>query len=601
MHMLERLAQAGGLLDCGGDGPHLPCSGKGHAPSSHDSLFRYVPPALRRPFADPDRPPVFSVYDGRTDLAELRRDTRLFLVLGACPSPELDALLHDPDAACVVVDPDRARLTALAEESGAAEGRAPKTIWVTGDVAAARFGLGGLFLSGIFDHGFPAVLAPRGEEEAWLEALGEVVEYVEVLYYRSAIHVLDGHDLTRCRPLRDVALSPYHLDQLAHCFENLPDYARCPDVEALRDSFAGGTAVLVGAGPDLDERLDLLRRLKGRALIICVNNALRTLVRRGIEPDICLVMDPALMIAKSYTDVPHLPDTLLVAHRFCHVPRRVFDRVVFFGNPIEQAAGPGTELPRHGSVISAAFSLAELLGAARCIIVGGQLASPDPWRLGYSAASIHGGSASSLAARPLIGTHPQLYPVRLPHGRTLYTTPNFRDASLWLLARMADSRMEVVNTSPDSLLFGPDITLDQDPALPPPAPGMHVPHPSHVAASLPEHLPVRRVRELLAFGVERAAFWREVRAAAQTVLAAHTPLPQATAVFAHFEANTVSYLVSRFEDFDNQAFHTAWFAGHDREARRAALADYFRHVEGMANMLLSRLAVSLNRLRQLGG
>ena len=74
----------------------------------------------------------------------------------------------------------------------------------------------------------------------------------------------------------------------------------------------------MAAGPDLDARLDLVRAAKGRALVICVNNALRSLARAGIEPDVCLTMDHTLDIRQSFTGLPPMPDCLCVAHRFSY-------------------------------------------------------------------------------------------------------------------------------------------------------------------------------------------------------------------------------------------------------------------------------------------
>lgn len=585
---LHQLSKAGRLLDCGGEADAPDCGPGGHTPSAHLSLFRFAPPELSHPFAAPGHRPLFRVYDHDTPLAELREATGLFLVFGASPSEELSALAHAPEAFAVVVDPDRRRIA----ETARALNDPGNVLWLTGDARARRFGLDELF-SPLLARGFPAVLVPKGFEQAWIDSLGCLAEYVEVLYYRAVLHPLQGHDMRRSLPLREMARAPYCLDQHAHCFENLADYAVRPDIGGLRGAFQGGTALLVAAGPDLDTRLDLIKKAKGRALIICVNNALRSLSKAGIEPDICLTMDPTFDIRESFAGVPPMPDCLCVAHRFCHITRDVFSRVAFFGNSLEAHLGHGTELARHGSVISAAFSLAELLGARRCILAGVQLASLNPWRLSYSRASVHG-TASPPAAIPLINRFPQLYPVRLPDETTLYTTLNFRDAAQWFLTRIARSGIEVINTSPESLVRETFVAVDENPEIP------AGPQPSAVISALPARTRPTRVREITVFGVERSGFWRGVRAAAREALAAHVPLDQGAALFRTFEANTISYLVTRHDGFSNKDFHSSWFDSHDPETRREALADYLRHAEAMAGDLLGRLNASLARLRELG-
>lgn len=586
--MLQQLSRAGRLLDCGAGDEAPDCGAGDHVPSSRLSLFCFAPPQLNQPFAAPGHRPLFRVYGRDTPFSELREATGLFLVFGACPSPALSALAHDPAAFAVVVDPDRRRIA----ETARALGDPGNILWLTGDVRAKRFGLDELFPP-LLVRGFPAVLVPSAFEQAWMDSLGCLAEYAEVLYYRAVLHPLQGHDMRRSLPLREMARDPYCLDQHAHCFENLADYAVRPDIAGLRGAFQGGTALLVAAGPDLDKRLELIRHAKGRILIICVNNALRSLSKAGIEPDICLTMDPTFDIRESFAGVPPMPDCLCVAHRFCHIARDVFSRVAFFGNSLEAPLGRGTELARHGSVISAAFSLAELLGARRCILAGVQLASRNPWRLSYSQASVHG-TASPPADIPLSNRFPQLYPVPLHDGSALFTTLNFRDAAQWLLTRIARSGIEVVNTSPESLVRETFVAVDENPEIP------AGPQPPSVIGALPARTRPTRVREITAFGVERSGFWRGVRASAREVLAAHVPLDKGAALFRTFEANTVSYLVTRHGGFSNKDFHSSWFDSHDPETRRAALADYLRHVEAMADGLLERLNASLARLRELG-
>ncbi len=50
--------------------------------------------------------------------------------------------------------------------------------------------------------------------------------------------------------------------------------------------------IIVAAGPSLDKNAEMLRKAKGRALIITVSHAVKTLDKRGIDTDLVAVLDP---------------------------------------------------------------------------------------------------------------------------------------------------------------------------------------------------------------------------------------------------------------------------------------------------------------------
>lgn len=51
-------------------------------------------------------------------------------------------------------------------------------------------------------------------------------------------------------------------------------------------------AIVVAAGPSLDDNMDFLRENKGKKTIIAVGTIFRKLIQAGIEPDLVVVMDP---------------------------------------------------------------------------------------------------------------------------------------------------------------------------------------------------------------------------------------------------------------------------------------------------------------------
>ena len=60
----------------------------------------------------------------------------------------------------------------------------------------------------------------------------------------------------------------------------------------LKDALKGRTAVVVGAGPSLDEAIPLLRAVADRVTVIVAFKALRAVVAGGISPDFVICLDP---------------------------------------------------------------------------------------------------------------------------------------------------------------------------------------------------------------------------------------------------------------------------------------------------------------------
>ncbi len=78
---------------------------------------------------------------------------------------------------------------------------------------------------------------------------------------------------------------------LAYCSRNLANIASHPSAQRLDGVFEGVPAVIVAAGPSLDKNIARLKEVKGRAVIIAINQTVRALRRAGVQPDIVLACD----------------------------------------------------------------------------------------------------------------------------------------------------------------------------------------------------------------------------------------------------------------------------------------------------------------------
>ena len=86
----------------------------------------------------------------------------------------------------------------------------------------------------------------------------------------------------------------------------------CPGVAALKGLFAARPAIVVAAGPTLDGALPVLQTVQRRAVIIAVGQALRPLLRHGIEPEFVVAVDSDPVTLRQYDDLPPHDRTWMV-------------------------------------------------------------------------------------------------------------------------------------------------------------------------------------------------------------------------------------------------------------------------------------------------
>jgi hypothetical protein len=143
-------------------------------------------------------------------------------------------------------------------------------------------------------------------------------------------------------------------------------------------------AIVLAAGPSLDEALPRIREISRRVLVVCVDTALRSLLRYGVEPDFLVVVDP------QYWNWRHLagleaPAAFLVSESAAWpAVLRARRRGTFLGGSlfplgrrIEELAGVRGRLGAGGSVATSAWDLCRLLGCAPVWMAGLDLSYPE--------------------------------------------------------------------------------------------------------------------------------------------------------------------------------------------------------------------------------
>lgn len=162
---------------------------------------------------------------------------------------------------------------------------------------------------------------------------------------------------------------------------NIGVFIKAPGANSFFDKFNNIPAIVVAAGPSLTGSLDFIRHNRDRAVIVAVDTSYRILMRQGIEPHFCIVVDPQLVNAR-YFEGSGRSNTILIADPTVHpsVFRLFRGRVAVTGVAfelmkwIERQCGEKGEITHGGSVSTNAYDFARRLGASPVVMVGQDLA-----------------------------------------------------------------------------------------------------------------------------------------------------------------------------------------------------------------------------------
>lgn len=168
-------------------------------------------------------------------------------------------------------------------------------------------------------------------------------------------------------------------------FANMASYIEYPGVERLFNKFKGVPAVVVASGPSLEKNIDLLKRIKGKFLIISVDTALRQLVAHGIKPDLVCAADPSYENSLDFVGVENEAEVVLVVEPMTHPDIlesfKGSKMIVDFGGTLtmimQKFREPIGRLVTWGSIATTTFDLARKAGCDPIIFVGLDLSFQD--------------------------------------------------------------------------------------------------------------------------------------------------------------------------------------------------------------------------------
>ncbi|MBT6407296.1 MAG: motility associated factor glycosyltransferase family protein [Rhodospirillaceae bacterium] len=167
---------------------------------------------------------------------------------------------------------------------------------------------------------------------------------------------------------------------------NLPAILSQGGLNLLRDAFPGRPAVVVGAGPSLNNALPHLAACRDRVIVVSTGTALKPLLHAGIRPDLVMSVDGSCKTAAQF-DVD-CTGLRLACTAIAH-PTVVekFDRI-FVGhldaNPIgswlQRFGAADGDILAAGTVTASAMELARQMGCDPILTVGLDLSMADDGR-----------------------------------------------------------------------------------------------------------------------------------------------------------------------------------------------------------------------------
>lgn len=237
--------------------------------------------------------------------------------------------------------------------------------------------------------------------------------------------------------------------------KNLGQYGKCGLVGSLENKAfdEDGDALpflIIGAGPSLETILPYIKELQERSITVCVETALRALLRAGVEPDFVILTDPQFWAYRHIaglsapqsvfiTEVSAYPSVFRFNCQNILLCASQFPVGQFVQSKLNLAPG---DLGTGGSVASSAWNFAHLCGAREIFTAGLDFAFPDKQThiKGSSAEQTYHTLASRLKG-PDIFTANALYSANATMGRDYTGAPVLTDSRMKMFAWWFEARL----------------------------------------------------------------------------------------------------------------------------------------------------------------
>lgn len=201
--------------------------------------------------------------------------------------------------------------------------------------------------------------------------------------YFSALEELTKRNKEK-KQINENTLEKFSKLWLKNTWKNKDFCGKLSGIIDLENSAHGKSALILAAGPTLDQILPQLKELKKRSIIICVDTALSSCLRYGVEPDFIILVDP------QYWNARHIlgkssPNSILITElaawpsifRFNCKEIRLISSQYPIGKYLESFCEPKGYLSPGGSVATTAWDFARFLGVKNIFIAGLDLGFPQ--------------------------------------------------------------------------------------------------------------------------------------------------------------------------------------------------------------------------------
>ncbi len=142
--------------------------------------------------------------------------------------------------------------------------------------------------------------------------------------------------------------------------------------------------MILAAGPSLEKILPFLREIKKRAILVCVDTALKAVLQAKVEPDFIVIVDPQYYCAL-HLEFLESPTSVLIAEsavypcvfRFNCRKKVLCSSLYPIGQYFEKRLGSKGKLAAGGSVSTTAWDFARKCGSQEIFLAGMDLGFPD--------------------------------------------------------------------------------------------------------------------------------------------------------------------------------------------------------------------------------
>ncbi|MGR3317850.1 MAG: 6-hydroxymethylpterin diphosphokinase MptE-like protein [Candidatus Anammoxibacter sp.] len=232
---------------------------------------------------------------------------------------------------------------------------------------------------------------------------------------------------------------------------NIPSILANPGVNKLKNIFRERPAIIVSAGPSIDKNLHLLRKAKGKAVIIAVDAVVPTLLPCGIVPDIIVGIDPVESNMVMFKDNPLLNKVPFVCMaQYASEIVQLYPGPLFVSNVENNIVykwlkrfleDKGDIECFGGSVAHFAFSVAEFMGCGVIAFTGQDLSYNDyVYSKGYSDAMNVG-----------MADHANSVQTQNIFGETVNTNGSFLAFKITFENKIKKFKGKVINATEDGL------------------------------------------------------------------------------------------------------------------------------------------------------